>query len=296
VEKLRRNKVFIYSFLLPAFLVYTLIAVIPIIQSIYFSFYSWPGIRNIPMTFVGFGNFINMFTYSGFWLSVKNVLWFILLNLIFQIIMGYGLALLLYRCWKGYKAFKVAFFFPVVLPLTASALLWKFIYFPNDIGVLNQFFYLIGLDKLTTGWLINSKTALNSVIAANVWTGFGYHVVIGFAALLAIPEEMLESVSIEGATFFQRLRYFIFPMIWEFIKISVVLIVTGSMKNFDIVFVMTEGGPNGLTHVPSTLLYYEAFKYNHYGLGSSIAVFILAASLILTLFALRLMQRETIYY
>jgi raffinose/stachyose/melibiose transport system permease protein len=296
VDSLRRNKAFIISFLLPAFLVYTLLAVIPIIQSVYFSFFSWPGISKIPMKFVGLANFKNMLSSAGFWLSIKNVLWFIFLNLIFQIAMGYGLAILLVRCWKGYKAFKVAFFFPVVLPLTASALLWKFIYFPNDIGVLNQFLMFFGLDKLTTAWLVNSKTALNAVIAANVWTGFGYHVVIGFAALLGIPDEIMESAALDGANGFQRLVKFTLPMIWEAIKISVVLIITGSMKNFDIVFVMTEGGPNGLTHVPSTLLYYEAFKYDHYGLGSAIAVFIFVVSLFLALISLRLMQREAIEY
>jgi raffinose/stachyose/melibiose transport system permease protein len=296
MDSLRGNKIFIISFLLPAFLIYTLLAVIPIIQSVYFSFFSWPGISKIPMKFVGFANFKNMLGSAGFWLSVKNVLWFILLNLIFQIIMGYGLAILLVRCWKGYKAFKVAFFFPVVLPLTASALLWKFIYFPNDIGVLNQFLMFLGLDKLATAWLVNSKTALNAVIAANVWTGFGYHVVIGFAALSGIPAEIMESAALDGANAFQRLVRFTLPMIWEAIKISVVLIVTGSMKNFDIVFVMTEGGPNGLTHVPSTLLYYEAFKYDHYGLGSAIAVFIFLVSLVLALVSLRLMQREAVEY
>jgi raffinose/stachyose/melibiose transport system permease protein len=296
VEKLRRNKLFIYSFLAPAFLIYTALAVVPIVQSINFSFYSWPGIRRIPMKFNGLANYAEMFTSPRFWLSIKNVMWFILMNLIFQIILGYGLALLLSRCWKGYKAYKVAFFLPVVLPLTASALLWKFIYFPNNIGVLNQFLYLLKLDGLTTAWLVNSKTALNAVIAANVWTGFGYHVVIGFAALSGIPDSVMESAGMDGANAFQRLAYFTLPMIWESVKISMVLIITGSMKNFDIVFVMTEGGPNGLTHVPSTLLYYEAFKYEHYGLGSAIAVFILVASLSLALVTMRLMQREAIEY
>lgn len=283
-------------FLLPAVAIYVGLAIWPIIQSIAFSFYEWNGIQGVEMEFVGLKNFANMFGSEKFWLSVRNVFQFIGVNLIFQITIGYGLAVLLAKNIRGFKVFKTLFFFPVVLPLTATALLWKFLYFPNNIGVLNQFLDLIGLSSLKTGWLIDTSTALNAVSIANVWTGFGYHMVIGFAALSAIPDGILESAMIDGATGLKQFRYITLPMIWESMKISIILLVTGSMKNFDIIFVMTEGGPNGATHVPSTLMYYEAFKYDHYGLGSAIAVFIFVISLALAWLTMRLMQRDAIEY
>lgn len=296
MSKYYSNKKIIFLFLFPAMLIYLGLAIYPIIQSIVFSFYEWNGLQGVPMEFVGLKNFMTMFRSDKFWLSVKNVFQFILVNLVFQLIIGYGLALLLAKGMKGFKVFKTIFFFPVVLPLTATALLWKFIYFPNNIGVLNQFLDLIGLSALKNGWLIDIDTALNAVSIANVWTGFGYHMVIGFAALSAIPDGILESAMIDGATGIKRFFHITLPMIWESMKISIVLLVTGSMKNFDIIFVMTEGGPNGATHVPSTLMYYEAFKYDHYGLGSAIAVFIFVACLALAGLTMKAMKRDTIEF
>ena len=290
------DKRIIFLFLLPALIIYVGLAVWPIAQSVKFSFYEWPGIQGVPLKFVGLKNFSTMFASPKFWLSVGNVLRFIALNLVLQILLGYGLALLVARGYKGFKFFKMAFFCPVVLPLTATALLWNFIYFPNNIGILNQFLEKVGLGFMTTGWLINPATALNAVTVANVWTGFGYHLVIGFAALSAVPDGILESALIDGATGFKRFIHITLPLIWQSVMISVVLIVTGSMKNFDIIFVMTEGGPNGLTHVPSTLMYYEAFKYDHYGLGSAISVFIFVSSLLLAWLSMRVMRREAIEY
>lgn len=296
MSKYYTSKKIILLFLFPALLIYLALAIYPIVQSIVFSFYEWNGLQGVPMKYVGLRNFISMFGSPKFWFSVKNVFQFIAVNLVFQIIAGYGLAILLAKNLKGFKLFKTIFFFPVVLPLTATALLWKFIYFPNNIGVLNQLLGRIGLTSLQKGWLISPATALNAVSIANVWTGFGYHMVIGFAAISAIPQGVIESAMIDGATGFRQFFYITLPMIWESMKISLVLLITGSMKNFDIIFVMTEGGPNGATHVPSTLLYYEAFKYDHYGLGSAIAVFVFLACLALAGITIRLMRREAIEY
>ena len=290
------NKKIIFLFLFPALAIYAGLALWPILQSIRFSFFEWPGIQGVDLKFVGLKNFRTMLSSAKFWLSVRNVLQFIGLNLVLQILFGYGLALMVTKYYPGFKFFKMAFFCPVVLPLTATALLWNFIYFPNNIGILNQFLERAGLGALKTGWLITPQTALNAVTVANVWTGFGYHLVIGIAALSAVPDSILESAMIDGATGLKKFFYVTLPLIWQPVVVSVVLITTGSMKNFDIIFVMTEGGPNGLTHVPSTLMYYEAFKYDHYGLGSAISVFIFAASLLLAWVLIRVMRRETIEY
>jgi len=290
------NKKIIFLFLFPALAIYVGLAVWPILQSIRFSFFEWPGIQGVDLKFVGLKNFRTMFASAKFWLSGRNVLQFIGLNLVLQILFGYGLALMVAKYYRGFKFFKMAFFCPVVLPLTATALLWNFIYFPNNIGILNQFLEGVGLGALKTGWLITPQTALNAVTVANVWTGFGYHLVIGFAALAAVPDGILESAMIDGATGLKKFFHVTLPLIWQPVIISVVLITTGSMKNFDIIFVMTEGGPNGMTHVPSTLMYYEAFKYGHYGLGSAISVFIFAKSLLLAWVSMRVMRRETVEY
>ena len=291
---MQSSKSFITFFLLPALLIYCILAVIPIFQAFYFSVFDWPGIQGFPLEFVGFENFVKMVQSRDFSQSMGNVGRFILLNVALQIPLGYGLAILLSDYMKGFKAFKLLYFIPVVLPLTATSLLWKFIFLPNETGVLNQVLGIFGVEPVA--WLLGKSTAMNSIIIANVWTGFGYHLVIAFAAITTIPSEILEAARIDGCKGGQMVRRIIVPMIWNVMKVSVILIITGSLKNFDIVFVMTEGGPNGLTHVPSTLMYYEAFKYDHYGVGSAIAVFIFLLSLGMSIVSMRLMRRETVEY
>ena len=134
------------------------------------------------------------------------------------------------------------------------------------------------------------------MIVANAWTGLGYHMIIAMAAIASIPEELLEAADLDGCVGLKKIWYIILPVIWEAMKISVVLIITGSLKNFDIIFVMTEGGPNGLTNVPATLMYFEAFRYHNYGLGSAIAALIFILSVVLAVFTLRVMQREKLEF
>ena len=277
---MNKNTGFIISFLFPALAFYVLMALIPIVYSLYFAFFDWPGIHTVPLKFVGFGNFVKMFTSPRFLLSLKNVAWFVFLNVVFQTLLGYGIALLLGTYLRGFKQFKLLFFLPVVLPMTATSLLWKFIFLPNPTGVLNSLLSLFGVDAVA--WLLDAQTAMNCIAAANIWQGFGYHLIIAFAAITTVSTDMIEAATIDGCNRFQRVMKIILPSIRNAIMISIILNVTGNLKNFDIVFVMTEGGPNNLTHVPSTLMYVEAFKYDHYGLGSAIAAFIFALSLLVT--------------
>jgi len=259
---------------------------------VYFSFFEWPGIFGVALKPVGFKNFINMVNYKEFWIAVKNVLIFTVLNIIIQIPIGYFLAILLSSFCKGYRFFKTVFFSSVVLPITATALLWKFIWGANENGLLNVLLTKIGLGELSAAWMLQPSTALLTVIIANAWCGLGYHMTIGFAAVTGISEDVLESAQIDGATGLRRIFLIIVPMIWESIRTSIVLVIIGSLKVFDIVFVMTEGGPNGITHVLSTLLYYEAFKYNNYGLGSAISVTIFALSIVMAIISLRLTRQK----
>ena len=164
----------------------------------------------------------------------------------------------------------------------------------NLINLKNFYFLLmkLGMENLCTGWLVDSKTAMICIILVTTWASVAYYIVIGLAALNSIPEDILESATIDGANTWKKVIYIMIPMIWESIKISVVMIITGVLKVFDMVFVMTEGGPNGLTHVPATLLYSQAFKYNHYGIGSAISTVMFLMSLALTIISLKIMNRD----
>jgi raffinose/stachyose/melibiose transport system permease protein len=282
----------VFLFLLPAFLIYTALEVFPVIASIYFSFHEWPGIQSVPLKFVGLDNFAQLFSNEEFIRSLKNVGWYIFWSVITQIPIGFGLAILLNRATKGVRFFKASFFIPMVLPATSISFLWNFILFPNDMGVVNNILRTVGLGSLSRAWLVDETTALACIIIVTTWASVGYYMAIGMAAIAGIPEEVMESAKLDGAIGWKRVFYIMVPMMWESIKISVVLVITGVLKIFDIIFIMTNGGPNGATHVPATLMYNEAFKYNNYGLGSAISTVIFLLSITLALLSLKLMQRD----
>ncbi len=282
-------------FLSPALLLYVLFELIPIGQTFYFSLHSWPGIHGVPLKYVGLGNFFGVFRSPAFWLSIRNIIWYVVLSLAVQIPIGYLLAFLLSSFPKGYRFFKTAFFSPLVLSVTAVGLMWYFILYPNG-GSLNTVLTNLGLESWTRNWLVDRRTAMTTIILVTGWISTGYYMTIGFAAVTGLPEDVLEAAVLDGAVGLKKVFFVMLPMIWETVKVSIVMVVTGILKTFEIVFIMTEGGPNGLTQVPVTLMYYEAFKYDQYGRGSAIAVIVFLMSILASILALRLARRESVEY
>lgn len=295
MDKYRRNPRTIFAFLAPALIIYTILLVLPIFSTVGFSFFSWVGIVDVPMKFVGLKNYLYIFKLPNFWLSMKNILWFLFITLITQLPLGLLIALFLSKQFKGFKFFKATYFVPQVISVTAISLIWYFILFPNK-GVLNWILAAIGLPSLARNWLADPSTAMTTIVLVNAWAGIGFHMTVSYAAIVGIPEDILEAAKLDGAVGWNQLCYIIIPMIWESIKISIIIIITAALKTFDIVFVMTQGGYNGLTNVPSTLLYQEAYQFNHYGAGSAIAVCIFVMSILMTLVSLRVMRRDQLEY
>ena len=286
----KKMRLSVILFLLPALLIYVVLAVLPIIESIGFSFFNWNGVSGSPMEFVGLKNFMKISKYSQFYQALKNVFWYTILNLILQIPIGYMMGYLLAAKTRGYRFVKALCFIPVILPMTATALVFQMIFGANEGGALNAFLIAIGVLSKPTGWLIQKSTALLCVIIANVWCGFGYHMTIGYAAVSEIPQDVIEAAELDGAKGFQKIKSIIIPSIKESLKISTVMIITGSIKTFDIIFIMTEGGPNGMTQVPGVMMYNEAFKYNRYGVGSAVSVVIFVLCILFSILSLKIMH------
>lgn len=294
MEKIRRNKKAVLCFLLPGFLLYTLLLMVPIAGSFVLSFFKWNGIKNVPMVFVGLNNFKDVITDPAFWHSIKNIMWFMVLTLATQLPIGLLLAVMLSERFRGYRFFKFAYFVPQVLSTTVIGLLWYFILMPT--GVLNTVLQSIGLGSLVRMWLVDKGTAMTTIILVNTWCGIGFHMTVSYAAISGIPDDVVEAAKLEGAVGIKKVIHIIIPMIWESIISSIVVIVTAVLKTFDLVYVMTKGGPNGLTDVPSTLLYKEAFQYSDFGRASVIGVYIFILSVIFTIISLRITKRERLEY
>ena len=298
MEKIRKNKKIITFFLLPAVLIYLCFEVVPVIMSIYFSFNDWPGIQSVPLEFVGLKNYAKLFTNGVFLKSLQNVLIYTVISVALQVPIGFGLGLLIHHFKKWERFFKAAFFIPMILSVTAVALLWNFIYFPTEKGILNSFLIKIGLNGLVHQWLVEPKTSLICLIVVSTWTSVGYYMIICLAGLTSIPDSVLEAGSLDGATGWKKIRFLYIPMLWEPLKMSTIMVITGVLKIFDTVYILTPaGGTGNSTIVPALLMYNEAYRYGHYGTGSAIATVIFVLSAFVSIVSLKLMnRRESIEY
>lgn len=286
--KKTKDKSKLFLFLAPALIIYVVFMIIPMLGAVYFSLVEWNGIKGAGLEFVGLKNYITAFNNPNFILSLKNMMRMVFFSVLFHTPIALLLAVAINNRYKGYRIFKAIFFVPTVFPLTAVGLLWYFIFMPN--GSMNSMLTSLGLDNLATAWLINPSTAMNTIIFVNIWVGIGYYMVILLAGLTTIPNEVYEAAALDGVNGVTKLFYITIPMLKPIISMCILMDIIGTVKVFELIFVMTEGGPNGLTNLPTTLMYYETFRYDNYGLGSAIGIIILLIALILTVGGQRLLQ------
>lgn len=274
MDSIRKNKLAIFVFILPALLLFIGIIIIPIIMSAYYSLLKWDGIT--PGTIVGMKNYIELFTSksAGFPRTIGNAFLLAFFSVFIQLPISLGLALLLSKGIKGEGFFVSVFFIPVLISTVVIGQLWSKIYNPQY-GIINVALRTIGLGNLERSWLGEQETALLAVFIPILWQYVGYHMLLMYAGIKSISPDYREAAKIDGATEWQISRYIIIPIIKPVIKISVIFAITGSLKAFDLIYVLTNGGPAHASEVPSTLMVDMIFGRNRYGFGSSIAIFII---------------------
>ena len=274
MNKLYSNKWYVIIFLLPALILFCGVLIAPIGASGYFSFFDWNGFTE--KTFIGFSNYKELFTSDsiGFMKALGNSLLLAVLSVFLQLPLALALALVLGKKIKGERAFLSVYFMPVLISTVVIGQLWLKIYNP-DYGVLNVALRAVGLDNLTHIWLGEKATALGAVFVPILWQYVGYHMLLLYAGVKSVPPELREAAMLDGASDGQVNRYIVLPYIKPIIKISVIFAVTGSLKSFDLIYVLTNGGPLHATEVPSTLMISMLFLRNRYGMGSTIAVLLI---------------------
>ncbi|SFC59925.1 carbohydrate ABC transporter permease [Butyrivibrio sp. YAB3001] len=265
----------IFVFLLPALLLFISILIAPIAVSVYRSMYDWNGFSE--GTFIGLDNYKELFTNGSikFMVSLKNSMILAFFSVFVQLPFALLLALLLGRAPKGERFFLSVFFMPVLISTVVIGQLWLKIYNP-DYGLLNRFLDFVHLENLKHVWVGEVKTALGSIIVPTIWQYVGYHMLLMYAGVKGVSTELREAAMLDGATFWQVDRYVVIPIIKPIIRVSVIFAVTGSLKTYDLVRILTEGGPFQSTEVPSTLLENMLFLRNRYGMGSTISVMLIA--------------------
>lgn len=203
-----------------------------------------------------------------------NVSILTLLSVFVQLPISLFLAIVLARGVKGEKFFVALFFVPVLISTVVIGQLWMKIYNP-EYGVINTLLKSIGLEKYAKVWLGERSTALVAVFIPIVWQFVGYHMLLMYAGIKSISQELSEAAKIDGASGFQLARYITIPLLKPVIQVSTIFAVTGSLKAFDLIYVLTNGGPAHASEVPSTLMVSMIFGRSRYGFGSSIAVCII---------------------
>ena len=274
MKKLYSNKWLILLFLLPALILFCGVLIAPIGASFYLSLFDWKGLG--PMTFVGFNNYVELFTSDSinFLKALGNALLLAALSVFIQIPIALALALALGKKIRGERTFLTVYFMPVLISTVVIGQLWLKIYNP-DYGILNVFLRAVGLESWAKIWLGDKTTALGAVLVPVLWQYVGYHMLLLYAGVKSVPPELLEAAMLDGATNGQVNRYIVLPYIKPIIRISVIFAVTGSLKSFDMIYVLTNGGPQHATEVPSTLMINMLFLRNRYGMGSAIAVILI---------------------
>lgn len=277
--------------LLPALLLYTVFAIVPILQSFYYSLMEWNGFTE--MKFVGFDNFIRLFGEPLFWNSAKNNLYVVAASVAGQVPLALVIALLLNRKLKGAKLFRTIGFLPVVLSTVVISLTWSLIYNTKN-GLVNELLRAVGLDALTQNWLGDTKWSMAAVCITVIWQFVGLYMIIFLAALQNIPEEILEAARMDGASEWTATWKITIPMIWDTIIVAIILCISGSLRTFDLIYVMTHGGPSHSTEVMALYMFNETFSKLQYGYGSAVSVVIFFFSLLLIFIVTKAFGRKMV--
>jgi raffinose/stachyose/melibiose transport system permease protein len=296
MDKVLRDKKAICIFVLPAFLVFAGIVLVPIFVSAYYSTLQWDGIGK--GVYIGIKNYVAMFNNlnsDSFPKSIANALILAGLSVFIQLPLALMFALLLDQGVKGESFYRTVYFIPVIISTVAIGQLWLKIYHPT-FGLLNYILTSVGLQSLTREWLGRMDTALMAVFVPVVWQYIGYHMLLLYAAAKTIPRDLYEAARIDGASGLGTALRITIPLISPMIKVCVTFAVIGSLRSFDLVYVLTNGGPIHATELPTTIMFNSIFRKYLYGYGSAISVFVIASCLIMTVLIQKFFKTEEITY
>lgn len=283
------KKIYPSYFVLIPIILYFIFFITPSFMGLALSFTDWNAV-NDEIHFIGLSHFAEIFSNKRYLLVIGNTLIFAVTTTIFKNLIGLSMALALNKGFKTRNFLRTIFFFPVMLSPLILGLVFKSIFNP-EFGVINEFLGAIGMEALQNDWLGNTKTALGAVIIVEVWRLVGQNMVIYIAGLQGISEDYLEAADIDGATGFQKLRYIILPQLMPSITINLILNLIAGLKVFDLVFVLTNGGPARTTEVLNTVIFKE-YSSGRYGFSTALGFVMFVFTCIVAFSVLRAMTKE----
>lgn len=274
--KAKKKQIAPWLFSGPALVVYILVVIIPIIYSLVFSFYDYSGVGN--MTFNGINNYINMFRDGTFRVAIKNNLYLMAGSTTIQMLIGLGLAILLSNIRKFTNVLRVAYFVPCIISSAAICQIFSRMFSIVPEGVIPAMMRLVGLKQIA--FLSETDWALLIVIMLDAFKFVGMHMLIFYSGLMDIDASVVEAAIVDGCGWWKLHTQIKIPMIMNIIIMELVLLINGTLKAFDISYILTKGGPGTTTELVATYMYKTSFGMAKFGVGSAMSVFLAVESLL----------------
>lgn len=290
----RKKELIAYSFLAPNFIGFAVFTLLPVLFSIFLSFVKWKGGAFNTMQWVGLGNYAEifktakvaekglgyLFTKVDLGIALKNTVFYTLVTVPLTLVCAMALAIALNKAVKGAVGFRTVFFFPYVASMVAICVCWRFMMMKD--GPINQMIMAMGINY-NKSWTADSVMAIWSIILVSVWRNMGYYMVIYLAALQGVPTDLYEAATMDGANKWQQFTHVTLPQLRPTTFFASTMMIISCFKIYDVVAIMTEGGPGRSTKMLVTYIYDEAFSNFNYGIASAIAMVLLVIVLIFTL-------------
>ena len=286
------NRISPYLYLIPSLVFLVAFTYYPIFSAIYISLHEWNLFTPEPY-FVGFENYRIMFDDPLFWRVVRNTLVYVAGTIPLTMIIALVLAILLNEKlgWMR-NVYRVTAFYPTMVPMAAAAMLWVWLLNPG-IGLINHYLGYLGIPRIE--WLYDMSWALPAIMLTAIWKNFGYFMLIYLAGLQNLPGELYEAASLEGAVFWQKVWYITLPLLAPTSIFVLVVGVITSFNVFDLVHLMTQGGPGNRTNVMVYYIYQNAFRFSDYGMGAALTVVFVAAILLVIVMIMGFLERRAHY-
>lgn len=275
-----RNNMTGYAFILPNLIGYTIFVFIPVIFSFVLSVMSWDGSKK-PMQFVGLANFAEIFGDRVFRGTLTHTIVYAVMTVIPTLILALLLAVLLNNKLKGVAIFRTAFYFPYIASIVAVGAVWNMLFQP-DFGPVNEILKFIGIGN-PPRWVVDKNWAMVAVAIVSVWKYMGYYMIVYLAALQGISSSLYEAASIDGANGWQKLWNITVPMLTPTTFFVMIMLTIQCFKVFDLVYVMTGGGPGNATKTLVNYIYEKAFTSWEFGPASAGAIVLFVIVLVITL-------------
>jgi len=275
-----------FLFLSPTLIIFSTFILFPVFFSFYLSFQHW-NMFSTDQSFVGLDNYIRLFQSPEFWQVLKNTLVFTLGTVPLNMVLALGVAYVLNKKIKGKKFLRTAFFAPVIISPVAAAVIWRWIYDPN-FGLLNYSLGFLSIDAVN--WLNDPTAAMFALVIMGVWKTFGINMILFAAGLQGIPSHYYEAAEIDGAGKWSQFWHITLPLLTPTTFFILVMSMITSFQVFDLVYVLTSGGPLGATKVLVFYIYEQAFQFFEMGYASAVSYILFAVLFILTLLQVKYLK------